>query len=313
MTLINTTNVGGTDFGLLNSTVMGVCSTPAGSEVKACTFADDFELKAGVVVTIKFTYANTYGDGSTTYPKLSINGVTGAIRNASGSLASNGAWAAQALVPFIFDGTDFTLLVNPVTGTVSSDNAYPVSSKGVAVAVSAEATARTNADNGLSSDISAEATARANADNSLSSDISAEATARANADNSLSSSISNLSSAVSSAISASKSCKAVLVSEFELTGNKYYSYDEFSSQLCDYIGKNEGMVAMYFINDTSYTVSVSFGSMAWSLNGIMYIGRASKTAASSGGLVMFPNSASVYHVYYKSQNADYWIDELAIR
>ena len=295
MTLINTTNVGGTDFGLLNSTVMGVCSTPAGSEVKACTFADDFELKAGVVVTIKFTYANTYGDGSTTYPKLSINGVTGAIRNASGSLASNGAWAAQALVPFIFDGTDFTLLVNPVTGTVSSDNAYPVSSKGVAVAVSAEATARTNADNGLSSDISAEATARANADNSLSS------------------SISNLSSAVSSAISASKSCKAVLVSEFELTGNKYYSYDEFSSQLCDYIGKNEGMVAMYFINDTSYTVSVSFGSMAWSLNGIMYIGRASKTAASSGGLVMFPNSASVYHVYYKSQNADYWIDELAIR
>ena len=295
MTLINTTNVGGTDFGLLNSTVMGVCSTPAGSEVKACTFADDFELKAGVVVTIKFTYANTYGDGSTTYPKLSVNGVTGAIRNANGSLASNGAWAAQALVPFIFDGTDFTLLVNPVTGTVSSDNAYPVSSKGVAVAVSAEATARTNADNGLSSDISAEATARANADNSLSS------------------SISNLSSAVSSAISASKSCKAVLVSEFELTGNKYYSYDEFSSQLCDYIGKNEGMVAMYFINDTSYTVSVSFGSMAWSLNGIMYIGRASKTAASSGGLVMFPNSASVYHVYYKSQNADYWIDELAIR
>lgn len=135
MTLINTTNVGGTDFGLLNSTVMGVCSTPAGSEVKACTFADNFELKAGVVVTIKFTYANTYGDGSTTYPKLSINGVTGAIRNASGSLASNGAWAAQALVPFIFDGTDFTLLVNPVTDTVASDNMYSVSSKGVDSAI----------------------------------------------------------------------------------------------------------------------------------------------------------------------------------
>ena len=137
MTLINTVNVGGTDFGLLNNTVMGVCSTPAGSEVKACTFADNFELKAGVVVTIKFTYANTYGDGSTTYPKLSINGVTGAIRNASGSLASNGAWAAQALVPFIFDGTDFTLLVNPVTDTVASDNMYSVSSKGVSGSIAA--------------------------------------------------------------------------------------------------------------------------------------------------------------------------------
>ena len=284
MTLVNTIDVGGTAFGLLNSTIMGVCNTPAGSEVKACTFADSFELKAGVVVTIKFTYANTYGDGSTTYPKLSINGVTGAVRNTNGGYASNGAWVAQALVPFLFDGTDFTLLVDPVTDTVSSNNAYPVSSRGVVQAIS-----------GVTQAISDEATTRANADNGLSSDIT------------------NLSNSVSSAISAAKSCKAVLLSEFGLTGNKIYSYDEFSSQLCDYIGKNEGMVAMYFINDTSYTVSVSFGSMAWSLNGIMYIGRASKTAASSGGLVMFPNSASVFHVYYKTQNAEYWTDELAIR
>lgn len=295
MTLLNTIDVGGTAFGLLNSTIMGVCGTPAGSEVKECTFADSFELKAGVVVTIKFTYANTYGDGSATYPKLSINGVTGAIRNTSGSLASNGAWVAQALVPFLFDGTDFTLLVDPVTDTVSSNNAYPVSSRGVAQAISDEATARTNADNSLSSDISAEATARANADNGLSSDIT------------------NLSNAVSSAVSAAKSCKAVLLSEFELTGNKMYSYDEFSAQLCDYIGKNEGMVVMYFINDTPYSINVSFGSLTWPLGGIMYIGRVSKTAASSGGLIMFPDSASVYHVYYKAQNEEYWVDELAIR
>lgn len=277
MTLVNTIDVGGTVFGLLNSTIMGVCNTPAGSEVKACTFADNFELKAGVTVTIKFTYANTYGDGSTTYPKLSINGVTGAIRNTSGSLASNGAWVAQALVPFLFDGTDFTLLVDPVTDTVSSNNAYPVSSRGVAQAISDEATARANADNGLSSDIT------------------------------------NLSNAVSSAVSAAKSCKAVLLSEFELTGNKMYSYDEFSTQLCDYIGKNEGMAVMYFINDTPYSINVDFGGRAWPLGGIMYIGRVSKTAASSGGLIMFPNGASVFHVYYKTQSEAYWIDELAIR
>lgn len=131
MTLLNTINVGGTDFGLLNNTVMGVCSTPAGSEVKACTFADSFELKAGVVVTIKFTYANTYGNGSTTYPKLSINGVTGAIRDASGTYASNGCWNNQSLVPLLFDGTDFMLLINNVTDTVALNNMYSVTSSAV--------------------------------------------------------------------------------------------------------------------------------------------------------------------------------------
>ena len=136
MTLLNTVNVGGTDFGLLNSTIMGVCSTPAGSEIKTCTFADSFELKAGVVVTIKFTYANTYGDGSATYPKLSINGVTGAIRDSAGTYASSGCWNNQALVPFLYDGTDFTLLVNNVTDTVASNNKYSVSSKGVSEAIS---------------------------------------------------------------------------------------------------------------------------------------------------------------------------------
>lgn len=138
MTLLGTINVGQADFGLLNSTVMGVCSTPAGSEVKVCTFADNFELKAGTVVTIKFTYANTYGDGSTTYPKLSVNGVTGAIRNVTGEYASNGCWNNQALVPLLFDGTDFTLLINNVTDEVSDDNKYSVSSKGVAAVLATE-------------------------------------------------------------------------------------------------------------------------------------------------------------------------------
>ena len=132
MTLLNTLNVGGTDFGILNNTVMGVCATPAGNEIKDCSFADNFELKAGVIVTIKFTYTNTYGNGSTTYPKLTVNGITGAIRNVTGEYASNGAWNNQALVPFLFDGTDFTLLITNVTDTVASNNKYSVSSDAVA-------------------------------------------------------------------------------------------------------------------------------------------------------------------------------------
>jgi hypothetical protein len=223
MTFLNTINIGNTDFGIANSTILGVCTTPAGSEVKVCSFADNFELKAGLVITIKFTYANTYGDGSTTYPKLSVNGTTGAIRNASGVYASSGAWQNQSLVPFIYDGTDFSLLTGSVTDTVEAGNAYPVSSQGVYNAVSAEATARTNADSDLSSAISAEATARANADSSLTNSInsvsssvntvsqrvsdltsavSAETTARTNADNALSSDISAEATARANAVSA---------------------------------------------------------------------------------------------------------------
>lgn len=123
MTLLNTINVGGTDFGLLNNTVMGVCNTPAGSEVKACTFADSFELKAGVVVTIKFTYANTYGDGSTTYPKLSVNGTPYPIKYATNAYAGAGAWINGQTVPFMFDGTGFILVANLMqTSVISSAN-----------------------------------------------------------------------------------------------------------------------------------------------------------------------------------------------
>jgi hypothetical protein len=123
MTLLNTINVGGTDFGLLNNTVMGVCDTPAGSEVKACTFADSFELTAGVVVTIKFTYANTYGDGNTTYPKLSVGGTSYPIKYATNAYAGAGAWINGQTVPFMFDGTGFILVANLMqTSVISSAN-----------------------------------------------------------------------------------------------------------------------------------------------------------------------------------------------
>lgn len=132
MTLLNTINIGGTDFGIMNSTVVGVSATPAGSEIKEATFTDGFELKAGNVVTVKFTYANTYGDGSTTYPKLTVAGVTGAIRSSNGSYATTGAWGNQALVPFLYDGVDFTILYNTVVNEVTANNMNSVTSNAVA-------------------------------------------------------------------------------------------------------------------------------------------------------------------------------------
>lgn len=109
MTLLNTINVGGTDYGITGAAVLGSCATPAGSEVKVCTFSDNFELKAGDMLLVKFTYANTYGDGSTTYPKLQVNGTNYVMRRADGNYIEAGEWGNNATLTFLFDGTDFIM------------------------------------------------------------------------------------------------------------------------------------------------------------------------------------------------------------
>lgn len=116
MTLLNTINVGGTDYGITGAAVIGSCVTPAGSEVKACTFSDTFELKAGDMLLVKFTYANTYGDGSTTYPKLQVNGTNYVMRRADGNYLQSGEWDNNATLTFLFDGTDFILPAGSGTG-----------------------------------------------------------------------------------------------------------------------------------------------------------------------------------------------------
>jgi hypothetical protein len=295
MTFLNTINIGNTDFGIANSTILGVCTTPAGSEVKVCSFADNFELKAGLVITIKFTYANTYGNGSTTYPKLSVNGTTGAIRNASGVYASSGAWQNQSLVPFIYDGTDFSLLTGSVTDTVEAGNAYPVSSQGVYNAVSAEATARANAVSAeataRASAVSAEATARANADNALSSDISAEATARtnavsaeatarANADNALSSDITSVSGTASAALSsaqyANKKCARVSYSDLGFSSSSPSSnitFASFITRIASYLGVSKDVVMIQPVNNVGIAINVELDNgTSYSLDNVLYIG-----------------------------------------
>lgn len=109
MTLLNTINVGGTDYKVAGVAILGSCATPAGSEVKVCTFTDNFELEAGDMLLVKFTYANTYGDGSTTYPKLQVNGTNYVMRRADGNYVESGEWGNNATLTFLFDGTDFIL------------------------------------------------------------------------------------------------------------------------------------------------------------------------------------------------------------
>ena len=135
MTLLNDIDVGGTKYKYANSIPMGTCATPAGSEVKECAFADSFKLAVGNLISVTFTYANTYGDGSTTYPKLLINGTQYPVKQPVGGYASSGAWANGQAVTFMFDGTNLVFLTVPVVDTVAANNMNSVSSNAVFDAV----------------------------------------------------------------------------------------------------------------------------------------------------------------------------------
>ena len=125
MTLLNTINVGGTEYGITGAAVLGSCATPAGSEVKVCTFSDNFQLKAGDMLLVKFTYANTYGDGSTTYPKLQVNSTNYVMRRADGNYLQSGEWGNNATLTFLFDGTDFIL---PAGSGAGNEGGIPLGS-----------------------------------------------------------------------------------------------------------------------------------------------------------------------------------------
>ncbi len=135
MTLLDTVNIGGLNYGLNSKVPMGTCATPAGSEVKECLFADNFQLSAGNLIAVTFTYANTYGDGSTTYPKLSVQGTQYPVKYCTGEYASNGAWANGEAVTFMFDGTNFIRTLLPVTDTVEANNMHAVTSNAVSGAI----------------------------------------------------------------------------------------------------------------------------------------------------------------------------------
>lgn len=133
MTLLNTLNVGGTEFGVQSSLPMGTCATPAGTEIKAAVFADDFELSAGNLIAVTFTYANTYGNGSTTYPKLTVNGANYPIVFPTGEYAGSGAWANGQIITFMYDDTNLVMTSVPkiqTTDQVTSGSALPVTSGG---------------------------------------------------------------------------------------------------------------------------------------------------------------------------------------
>lgn len=109
MGLIDTINIGGVEYSIQGRTPYGTCPTPAGTDIKICSFSEEVTVHKGVIFSVKFTYANTYGDGVTTYPQVRINGTNYAMRNNEGGYAAAGAWSNGQVLFLVFDGTDFII------------------------------------------------------------------------------------------------------------------------------------------------------------------------------------------------------------
>lgn len=98
-----------------NPTYYGTCSTAAGTTTKAVT-CPDFVLKTGAMIAVSFANTNSVGS-----PYLNVNS-TGAkaIRTADGSTDSiANAWAAGAVVLFVYDGTSWIFVSTSKIPTVA--------------------------------------------------------------------------------------------------------------------------------------------------------------------------------------------------
>lgn len=98
------------------------CDSAANTATKALAITGNV-LKTGDIYVVTMTNENSYGDGSTTWPKLSINsGTAYDIVYQDGTKARNGAWKAGEIVKFLFMGDKFLMEANPLS------RMYPVGS-----------------------------------------------------------------------------------------------------------------------------------------------------------------------------------------
>lgn len=97
----------------IKANLVTTCSTGASTQDKAITLSNH-TLKAGDIIAVTFTNANTYGDCTLltpTYPRLKVNGGTAyQICDNMGHSAGTGCWEAGNTVVFMFTGNKFIIL-----------------------------------------------------------------------------------------------------------------------------------------------------------------------------------------------------------
>ena len=117
------------------------CSTAGATEVKSVSLTGNV-LKAGCIYSITMTHGNTYGDGTTTYPKLSFNsGTSYPLCNSNGAYLKSGAWADGETITVLFTGTKYLMATNIVDkaepgnmAAITSNAAYGITPIGSVLA-----------------------------------------------------------------------------------------------------------------------------------------------------------------------------------
>ena len=118
------------------------CDTAAATEVKAVVITGDgVILKAGNVYSITMTYGNEYGNGSTTYPKLSINsGTAYPLCDARGVPLKAGAWAAGDAITVLFTGSKYLMASQGAQDKVENANQAAATVNAVSCVLASSAT-----------------------------------------------------------------------------------------------------------------------------------------------------------------------------
>lgn len=117
---ISKVNVSSTDHQIVGSPRYATCSTAAATAAKVAAIADGsstFTLEKGARICVKFIYANTVAT-----PTLNV-GSTGAkaIYWHGAALTSSQYWQANAVIDFVYNGTQWELVgVASVTGVKGS-------------------------------------------------------------------------------------------------------------------------------------------------------------------------------------------------
>lgn len=97
------------------STPYGTCGAAAGTQAKTVTCPNFTVLETGARVAVKFTYANTHAS-----PTLNVNS-TGAKAIAVTGFSLTNAWAANSIVEFIYDGTNWRVVGHNVDTDTNTD------------------------------------------------------------------------------------------------------------------------------------------------------------------------------------------------
>jgi len=112
----------------------GTCSTSAGTTQKTVTCPDATELYAGMLIAVSFSTANT-----ATAPTLKVGSLTaksiyvdGAITSTSNTLF----WNTNAVITFMYDGTQFIVYDQPVSYYTTCSTTAGTTAKAAAVPAS---------------------------------------------------------------------------------------------------------------------------------------------------------------------------------